>query len=136
MKKISLFLLILAVSGCFKPIVYLRNKPNYPVDVFYNDERPGRPFDPLQDLEIKGEDLLTNRQTGNQRMLSRGNGMQEKELLLARLTLQAKKMGADALVGIRYSYYTTISYDGYQMTAQAVKYRQEEETTVRTSMQP
>lgn len=123
---------MLSLSGCFKPIVYLRNKPNYPVDVFYNDERPGRPFDPLQDLEIKGEDLLTNRQTGNRRMLSRGNNMQDKELLLAQLTLKAKKLGADALVGIRYSYYTSRTYDGYLMTAQAVKYRPEEETTVQS----
>ena len=123
----------LAVSGCFKPIVYLQNKPNYPVDVFYDNQRPDRPFAPLQDLEIKGELPLNERQSGNKRMLSRGNDMQQKELLLARLTLQAKRMGADALVFVRYTYYTSTTDNGYVMKGVAVKYNQEEETTAESA---
>lgn len=132
MKKRYCILLVttLAVSGCFKPIVYLQNKPNYPVDVFYDNQRPDRPFATLQDLEIKGELPLNERQSGNKRMLSRGNDMQQKELLLARLTLQAKRMGADALVFVRYTYYTSTTDNGYVMKGVAVKYSREEETTV------
>ena len=117
--------LLLGTAGCFKPIVYLQNKPNYPVDVFYNNQRPERPFDPLQDLEVKDEVLLTNRQWGNQRMLGRGNDMQQKELLLARLTLQAKKLGANALVAVRYTYYSSLTENGYVMTGLAVRYKSE-----------
>lgn len=122
-------ILLLGVSGCFKPIVYLQNKPSYPVDVFYDTQRPERPFAALQDLEVKGEVPLTQRQSGNNRMLSRGNDMQQKELLLARLTLQAKKLGADALVDVRYSYYTSMTDNGYTMSGVAVKYKKEVEAT-------
>ena len=126
---LGLLVVMLGLAGCFKPIVYLQNKPNYPVDVFYDNQRPERPFAPLQDLEVKGEVPLTQRQSGNRRMLSRGNDMQQKELLLARLTLQAKKLGADALVGVRYTYYTSVTDNGYVMTGVAVRYKKEVEVT-------
>lgn len=113
------------LTGCFRPIVYLRNSPNYPVDVFYANERPERPFDPLQDLETKEEVPLADRQTANRRMLSRGNNMQQKEVLLARLTMEAKKLGADALVDVQYRYYTSIRDNGYVMSGLAVRYRKE-----------
>ncbi|UFH57327.1 hypothetical protein [Spirosoma sp. KNUC1025] len=109
--------------------MYLQNKPHYPVDVFYENQRPERPFDPLQDLEIKGEINLTQRQWGNNRMLSRGNDAQQKELMLARLTMQAKKIGADALVAVRYTYYTSMTDNGYLMTGLAVKYKTEHEAS-------
>ncbi|GAB3641801.1 hypothetical protein GCM10027423_24370 [Spirosoma arcticum] len=128
MKKSELLLILLGaglLTGCFRPIVYLKNSPNYPVDVFYDNQRPERPFEPLQDLETKGEVPLSDRQTANRRMLSRGNDMQQKELLLARLTMEAKKMGADALVDVRYKYYTSMTDNGYVMTGLAVKYRKE-----------
>ena len=112
-------------TNCFRPIIYLQNRPNYPVEVFYDNERPDRPFEPLQDLEMKGEDALTDRQTANHRMLSRGNDMQQKEVLLARLTMQAKKLGADALVAVHYKYYTSMTDNGYVMTGLAVKYKKE-----------
>lgn len=128
MKKSGLLLILLGaglLTGCFRPIVYLRNSPNYPVEVFYDNQRPERPFEPLQDLETKGEVSLTDRQTANHRMLSRGNDMQQKEVLLARLTMEAKKMGADALVDVRYKYYTSMTDNGYVMTGLAVKYKKE-----------
>jgi len=123
-----LWILVVGIGGltsCFRPIVYLKNNPNYPVDVFYVNQRPERPFEPLQDLESKGNVTLQNSQTVNRRMLSRGNNMQEKEMLLARLTMEAKKLGADALVDVRYTYYTSKNENGYVMTGLAVKYRQE-----------
>ena len=123
-----LWILVVGIGGltsCFRPIVYLKNSPNYPVDVFYVNQRPERPFEPLQDLESKGNVTLQNSQTVNRRMLSRGNNMQEKEMLLARLTVEAKKLGADALVDVRYTYYTSKNENGYVMTGLAVKYRQE-----------
>ena len=128
MKKSGLLMVLLGMgllTGCFRPIVYLKNSPNYPVEVFYDNQRPERPFEPLRDLETKGEVPLSDRQTANRRMLSRGNDMQQKEMLLARLTMEAKKMGADALVDVRYKYYTSMTDNGYVMTGLAVKYRKE-----------
>ena len=127
MKKIAILLLTLILTGCFRPVAYLQNKTHYPVEVFYENQRPERPFAPLQDLEIKDEVDLTQRQWGNQRMLSRGNNAQQKELMLSRLTMQAKKLGADALVAVRYTYYTAVNYNGYIMTGLAVTYKQEHE---------
>ncbi|AQG81134.1 hypothetical protein [Spirosoma montaniterrae] len=118
----SLFIFI----GCFRPIVYLQNSPNYPVAIFYDNQRPDRPFEPIKELESTEEVPLESRQTANRRMLSRGNDMQQKELLLARLTIEAKKLGADALVGVRYKYYTTQTHNGFLLTGLAVRYRKEE----------
>lgn len=129
--KFLLLLVLVGLVGCFRPVAYLQNKPNYPVDVFYENQRPERPFEPLQDLEVKGEVPLTERQSGNQRMLSRGNDMQQKELMLARLTLQAKKLGADALVAVRYTYYTSVTDNGYMMTGLAVRYKQEHDVSAK-----
>lgn len=125
MRKLSVAVLLLGLTGCFQPIMYLQNKPSYPVDVFYENQRPERPFDPLQDLEVKGEVPLADRQSMNRRMLSRGNDMQQKELMLSRLTIQAKKLGADALVAVRYTYYTSTTDNGYIMSGLAVRYKQE-----------
>lgn len=133
MKKARLIVLFFVLSGlltgCFRPIIYLQNSPNYPVDVFYDSQRPERPFDPIRELEAKGEVPLTDRQTANRRMLDRGNNMQQKELLLAKLTMEAKKLGADALIGVRYRYYTSATDNGYQMNGLAVKYKKEVEVT-------
>ncbi|MCK8491439.1 hypothetical protein M0L20_06210 [Spirosoma sp. RP8] len=125
MKKLLLLALLLTTAGCFKPMVYLQHKNHYPVDVFYENQRPERPFDPIQDLEMKGEVPVTQRQLVNRRMLSRGNDAQQKELLLSRLTIQAKKLGADALVAVRYTYYTSTTDNGYVMSGLAVKYKKE-----------
>jgi len=126
MKQIvALVFTLVVMAGCFKPVLYLQNKTHYPVDVFYDNQRPERPFDPLQDLTIKDEVPLSRRQSGNNRMLSRGNDMQQKELMLSRLTVQAKKLGADALVAVKYTYYTSATENGYIMTGLAVKYKKE-----------
>lgn len=121
----AMLLLIGLLAGCFRPIVYLKNTPNYPVEVFYFNERPNRPFDPIRELSSTGDVPLNDRQTADYRMVRRGNDMQQKEALLARLTLEAKKLGADALIDVRYKYYTSRTENGYLMSGMAVKYRKE-----------
>lgn len=128
MRYFLFLLLLFSITGCFQPVMYLQSKHKYAVDVFYENQRPDRPFAPLQDLEIKGEVPLTDRQSSNQRMLSRGNNVEQKELMLSRLTVQAKKLGADALVAVRYTYYSSTTNNGYLMTGLAVKYKKELET--------
>ena len=127
-RKLYLFPILLCVgllAGCFSPSIYLRNKPNFAVDVFYDTQRPPRPFDPLEELETRGEVPLVPRQSTDKRMLSRGNDMQQKDFLLSRLSMQAKKIGADALVAVRYTYYTSQTDNGYIMSGLAVKYKKE-----------
>ena len=123
--RVALLLVLVGTAGCFRPVVYLKNSPKYPVDVFYFNERPDRPFDPIRELSSTGEVPLNDRQTADRRMVRRGNDMQQKETLLARLTMEAKKLGADALVDVRYKYYTSLTDSGYLMSGVAVRYRKE-----------
>ena len=129
--KTILFLgcLTACLTACFKPVVAITRYPHYPVDVFYDNQRPERPYQELQPLEShRTEPLASNPQRNiNGKTVGRGNTMQEKEVLLAKLTMDAKKMGADALIHVRYQYFTTVDSTGYQMNAMAVKYRTEVE---------
>lgn len=126
MKYLLLVGVCLVLVSCFRPAIPISAQPNYPVDVFFENQRPDRSFEELQTLEMRQETPVTKRQLEDGRMLSRGNSMQDKELLLAKMTLEAKKLGATALVNIRYKYYTTATMNGYLMTGVAVRYREEE----------
>ncbi|QJD78160.1 hypothetical protein [Spirosoma rhododendri] len=126
MKTVCLLLLTACLSGCFPARLYIKNTPVFPVDVFYDNQRPERPFEPIRDLEVSEETPVRDGQLVNKRLLKRGNDMQDKELLLARLTLQAKKLGANALVGVKYTYYTNATDNGYSMRGLAVRYRDEQ----------
>ena len=126
MKHLLVFLLFLFFStGCFRPAIPISTGPKYPIDIFYDNQNPGRLYDLVQEMESRQELPLDKSQNADGRMLSRGNTMQDKELLLAKLSLEAQKAGADALVKVRYSYYTTKTMNGYLLSGQAVKYRAE-----------
>ncbi|MFC5409994.1 hypothetical protein ACFPMF_11790 [Larkinella bovis] len=120
--------LLAVLAGCFRPAIPISMTPNYPVDVFYEHQQPDRPFTELEWLEYKEEVPLAEQQQPQKgRMVKRGNNVEQKELLLARLTMQAKKMGADALVAVRYQYYSSATVNGYSMRGLAVKYQKERE---------
>lgn len=126
--RLSLLIWLLAgLSGCFRPVIPFGTQPRYPVDIFYENQRPDRPFEELTKLEVHEETPLNAGQSVKDgRMVGRGNNMEAKELLLARLTLQAKRLGADALVNIKYSYFTALNTNGYVMEGMAVRYREEQ----------
>ena len=120
--------LLLLMAGCFRPAIPIAMSPNYPVDVFYENQQPDRPFTELEWLEYKEEFPLADQQQPLKgRMVKRGNNVEQKELLLARLTMQAKKLGADALIAVRYQYYSSATVNGYSMRGMAVKYQKERE---------
>ncbi len=126
MKQSLIFLLTISLlTGCFRPAIPISTGPKYPIDIFYENQSPGRLYDLVQEMESRKELPLDKSQNADGRMLSRGNTMQDKELLLARLSLEAQKAGADALVNVRYTYYTTKTVNGYLLSGQAVKYRAE-----------
>jgi hypothetical protein len=129
-KSLAKFLLvpglIVALSGCFRPVIPFQTQPRYPVEIFYENQRPDRPYEEITKLEVHRETSL-NPATANQggRMVGRGNNMEAKELLLAQLTLDAKRLGADALINIKYSYFTAVNTNGYAMEGVAVRWREE-----------
>lgn len=116
---------LFSLIGCFRPAIPISTGPKYPIDIFYENENPGRLYDLVQEMESRKELALDKSQNANGRMLSRGNTMQDKELLLAKLSLEAKRAGADALVNVRYTYFTTKTTNGYLLTGKAVKYKAE-----------
>ena len=121
-------LLISLLSGCFRPAIPISTGPHYPVELFYADQRPGRAYDELKFLYISEEvPLKANQRIKGGRMLNRGNSMLDKDALMGKLTLQAKRLGADALVNVKYQYFTTATANGYSMEGLAVKYRTEQE---------
>ena len=122
----ALFFLFLTglLGACFRPAIPISTGPDYPIDVFMNDQAPDRPYSEIQWVEISREDTLNARQKkeGN-RMVGRGNDAQAKDLLTAQLVLKAQKIGADALINVQYRYFTSATVEGYSMKGLAVKYR-------------
>jgi uncharacterized protein YbjQ (UPF0145 family) len=55
----------------------------------------------------------------------RGNDAKTKELLTARLVIKAQKIGADAIINVKYKYYTSVNREGYLLSGLAVRYRGE-----------
>lgn len=124
----AVVVLMTVLAGCFRPAIPISMSPNYPVDVFYENQQPDRPFTEMEWLEYKEEIPLAEQQKPHRgRLTQRGNNVEQKELLLARLTMQAKKMGADALIAVRYQYYSSVAVNGYSMRGLAVKYQKERE---------
>jgi hypothetical protein len=119
-----IFLLVFSLSGCFRPAVPISTNPFFPIDVFYVTQQPDRPYREIEWVEISSEELLTEQQTKNtERMLYRGNDAKAKDLLLAKLVIKAQRLGADALMRVEYSYYTSVDQEGYSMRGMAIAYR-------------
>ena len=122
-------LLCLLLTGCFRPAIPISTGPKYPVELFYADQQPGRPYTELKLLYLTEETPLNTKQRiRGGRMLGRGNTMLDKDALMGKLTLQAQRLGADALVQVRYQYYTTATANGYSLEGVAVKYKAERES--------
>lgn len=121
--SVLLSLLTAALWGCVIPI---SQKTSFPLDVYYDNQTPERPYSEIQWLEISREDALRSSQTkDDKRMLERGNNVEAKNLMTAQLVMKAQKIGADALVNVNYQYYTGKDYEGYSMRGLAVRYRGE-----------
>jgi hypothetical protein len=118
---IALFSFLL--SACFQPSIPISTNPKYPIDVFFGNQNPDRPYEVIQKLETRKEVPLNPEQSRGGRMLYRGNDGEQKELLTAQMVVDAKKLGADALVQVKYRYYTTQTANGYSLEGVAVRYR-------------
>lgn len=123
--RFCVFLLLAsAFAACFRPAIPISTGPNYPIDVFMSEQAPDRPYSEIQWVEISREDTLDARQKKeSNRMAYRGNDAQTKDLLTAQLVLKAQKVGADALIKVQYSYFTSATVEGYTLKGLAVRYR-------------
>ncbi|GAA4433562.1 hypothetical protein GCM10023091_07230 [Ravibacter arvi] len=127
MKRYS-FILLLAAATVSIPscVIPISQKTSFPLDVFYENETPQRPYSEIKWLEISREDaVLAYQNTAEKRLLQKGNSAEAKSLITAQLVMKAQKIGADALVNVNYQYYTGKDYEGYSMRGLAVRYRGE-----------
>ena len=122
--QVVLFLSFSILLGCAGGIPISTDK-KYPIEVLYDDNPLERPYSEIGLVEITNEDSLTSRQTQDKRMMFRGNDAKTKELLTARLVLKAQKIGADAIIHVRYKYFTSVKSEGYMLSGLAVRYRGE-----------
>jgi hypothetical protein len=127
-KKINkLFIALIAgtLLGCASGGIPISTNTKYPIEVLYENQPLERPYSEIGLVEISNEDSLTARQTKDKRMMYRGNDAKTKELLTARLVMKAQKIGADAIINVRYKYYTSVKSEGYMLSGLAVRYRGE-----------
>ena len=118
------FAAILVLTGCSSGIPISTNT-KYPIELLYDNQPLERPYSEIGIVEITSEDSLTARQTQDKRMMYRGNDAKTKELLTARLVMKAQKIGADAIINVKYKYYTSVKSEGYMLSGLAVRYRGE-----------
>ena len=116
----AIFVLGSCASG-----VPISSHSKYPIDVVLENEPVTRPYSEIGFVEIGSEDSLTSNQTKDHTMIMRGNDAKTKELLMAKLVLKAQKIGADALINVKYKYFTSVSKEGYMLSGVAVRYRGE-----------
>ncbi|QRR01989.1 hypothetical protein [Dyadobacter sandarakinus] len=113
------------VAGCAGSGIPISTNTRYPIEVLYENQEPERPYSEIGIVEISSEDSLTADQTQDKRMMYRGNDAKTKELLTARLVMKAQKIGADAIIHVRYKYFTSVKKEGYMLSGLAVRYRGE-----------
>lgn len=109
-------------GGVYYPIK--EEKPDYPIDVFYDSNLPEYTYETIKDLEIAEQKALgeKDKPVGG-RMLYRGITKEQKDALINKLILEAQEVGASAVIKVKYQYFTAASYDGYNITGQAIKYK-------------
>jgi uncharacterized protein YbjQ (UPF0145 family) len=122
--RLLTFSAILMLAGCSSGIPISTNT-KYPIELLYDNQPLERPYSEIGIVEITSEDSLTARQTQDKRMMYRGNDAKTKELLTARLVMKAQKIGADAIINVKYKYYTSVKSEGYMLSGLAVRYRGE-----------
>jgi uncharacterized protein YbjQ (UPF0145 family) len=109
-------------GGLYVPIPFAQIK--YPTEMFFGEKEPTLPFQTIKEISIIEENSLgISQRVNNGRMLKRGKDEDEKTLLYAKLSLQAKELGADAVIKIKYKVFTTMTTDGIEITGVAVKYQ-------------
>ena len=124
LKRVSVFCVTIILMNCSGGIPISSNT-KYPIEVLYDNQPLERPYSEIAVVEISSEDSLTDRQTQDKRMMYRGNDAKTKELLTARLVMKAQKIGADAIINVKYKYYTSVNKEGYLLSGLAVRYRGE-----------
>lgn len=114
---------IWALQACFTPSVPISTKVKYDLPVYWNDTAPDRPFEEIRKLSFSDERPLVSAQTSRGRMTSRGNDAAQKDKLTQKLVEEAKDIGADALIRVKYQYFTSATTNGFTLEGVAIRYR-------------
>ncbi len=114
-----------SMVSCFSPSVPIKQKTKYDLDVYWeNDKKPDRPFQVIDQVVIQEEMPLTDEQRRTRGpMVGRGNDARQKNRLTEMLVKKAEDIGANAVMDVKYKYYTTATSNGFIMEGTAVLYR-------------
>ncbi len=114
-----------SMVSCFSPSVPIKQKAKYDLDVYWeNEKKPDRPFQVIDQVVIQEEMPLTDEQRRTRGpMVGRGNDARQKNRLTEMLVKKAEDIGANAVMDVKYKYYTTATSNGYIMEGTAVLYR-------------
>jgi hypothetical protein len=96
--------------------------PSYPIDVFFANQVVEESYIAIGPVKIEKEVELTKAEMKEKMLIGRGNDEEQKRALLDQLIIQGVAMGANALVNVRYKYYTAATYQGFVLEGTAVKY--------------
>ncbi|WP_353717636.1 hypothetical protein [Dyadobacter sp. 676] len=118
-------IIAIILSACAGSGIPISSNTKYPIEVLYDNQPLERPYSEIGVVEISSEDSLTADQTVDKRMMYRGNDAKTKELLTAKLVMKAQKIGADAIINVKYKYYTSVNKEGYMLSGLAVRFRGE-----------
>ncbi|MBO9637768.1 heavy metal-binding domain-containing protein [Siphonobacter aquaeclarae] len=111
------------MQACFTPSVPITTKVKYDLPVYWNDTAPDRPYDEIRKLTFSDEKPLVAGQTARGRMTARGNDATQKDKITQKLVEEAKDIGADAVIKVKYQYYTSATANGFTMEGIAIRYR-------------
>jgi uncharacterized protein YbjQ (UPF0145 family) len=129
MKKLLIIILSIISYSCVRTnpngglyVPFPTGKRDYPIDVFFKNQQPTKSYNTIGKVFINEDmDDVTN-QTVNGRMVKRGNNEENKQLLMARLTIKAQEMGADAIMDVNYRLITDLNGTSYEVSGVAIRY--------------
>jgi uncharacterized protein YbjQ (UPF0145 family) len=108
-------------GGLYKSIP--RGALKYPIEVKFEGDDVPAPYETIREVSVSKERILTAVDaptTG--RMLYRGLTDEEKEMLVARLVIEAQQVGAAALINVKYQYSTSQDKEISTMKGLAIRY--------------
>lgn len=109
-------------GGLYKSIP--RGALKYPIEVKFEGDNLPTAYEVIKEVSVEKQRYLTpvDAPQGG-RMLYRGISDEEKEILIARLVVEAQQVGAAALINVKYQYTTSRDIEISTMKGLAVKYK-------------
>ena len=97
----------------------------YDIDIFFQNEekKPPMGYEIIEEIEVTGENPISEEDTKTGRMLIDGNSEKMKKELLQQLVEKTLVLGGTALMDVKYSFFTSQYSSGYSLKGKAIRYK-------------